>query len=55
MLYRLFSLATWFVDLLLEYAYSAALTDIVAQVELLEMLTKTIVGEMALDAPDLIE
>jgi len=38
-----------------QYAYSAALTDIVAQVELLEMLTKTIMGEMALDAPGLIE
>ncbi|KAA8909150.1 hypothetical protein FN846DRAFT_627487 [Sphaerosporella brunnea] len=34
------------------YAYSAALTDIVGQVELLERLTKRIVGEMALDMPD---
>lgn len=35
-----------------DYAYAAALTDIVDQVELLERLTKSIVGEMALDAPD---
>ncbi|KAF8534386.1 hypothetical protein BDD12DRAFT_988808 [Trichophaea hybrida] len=34
------------------YAYAAALTDIVAQVELLERLIKIIMGEMALDAPD---
>lgn len=32
------------------YAYSAALTDIVGQVELLEKLTKRIEGEMELDA-----
>jgi hypothetical protein len=35
-----------------DYAYAAALTDIVAQVELLERLIKVIIGEMALDAPD---
>jgi hypothetical protein len=35
-----------------DYAYAAALTDIVGQVELLERLIKGIVGEMALDMPD---
>ena len=35
-----------------DYAYAAALIDIVEQVEVLERLTKRIVGEMALDAPD---
>ncbi|KAI5788130.1 hypothetical protein FPQ18DRAFT_53957 [Pyronema domesticum] len=34
------------------YAYAAALTDIVAQVEMLERLIKTVTGEMKLDAPD---
>ncbi|KAL7276352.1 Zinc finger protein [Rhizina undulata] len=35
-----------------QYAYSAALTDIVEQLENLQQLTKSITGEMALDVPD---
>lgn len=38
--------------ILIEYAYSSALTDIVEDLEQLQRFTKMITGEMALDFPD---
>lgn len=38
--------------ILIEYAYSSALTDIVQELEQLQRFTKVITGEMALDFPD---
>lgn len=38
--------------ILIEYAYSSALTDIVEELEQLQRFTKAITGEMALDFPD---